>query len=224
MQCLIASASSARGTRRLIGMSLERRASFGACSEKASRTEGSACSSVWTCSASPDVETVTCDTGTASPAGSTSTRIAWTTASTLSSGSPMPMKITLATCSPNTCAASATCATISAADRLRSSPIRPVSQKEHPIRHPTCDETQSDHDLPPGAGIATISTSSPPPQHSTYFSVSPSAGGAGGAPPPQANESGAVGSHRPCSAAPSSPAARSSGSEATARSRLPAEQ
>ena len=57
--------------------------------------------------------------------------IAWTTASTLSSGSPdhgtrreeqlvrrekgsrglepMPMKITLATCSPSTCAASATC-------------------------------------------------------------------------------------------------------------------
>ena len=109
MQCLIASASSARGTRRLIGMSLqrgvrpllergrkwiaasrgqpraqlgwrvvcgafckgsrlERRASFGAWSEKASRTEGSACSSVRTCSASPDVETVTCDTGTASPA------------------------------------------------------------------------------------------------------------------------------------------------------------
>ena len=50
------------------GSRLERRASFGACSEKASRTEGSACSSVWTCSASPDVETVTCDTGTASPA------------------------------------------------------------------------------------------------------------------------------------------------------------
>ena len=50
------------------GSRLERRASFGAWSEKASRTEGSACSSVRTCSASPDVETVTCDTGTASPA------------------------------------------------------------------------------------------------------------------------------------------------------------
>jgi len=50
------------------GSRLERRASFGAWSEKASRTKGSACSSVRTCSASPDVETVTCDTGTASPA------------------------------------------------------------------------------------------------------------------------------------------------------------
>eukprot|EP00967_Tisochrysis_lutea_P054790 scaffold68653_cov33-Tisochrysis_lutea.AAC.1 len=67
------------------------------------------------------------------------------TASRLSSGSPIPMKTTLATRRPRTCTARATCATISSANSDRKSPSRPVSQKAHPYRQPTCEDTQSDH-------------------------------------------------------------------------------
>ena len=51
-----------------------------------------------------------------------------------------PMKTTLVTARPKVKRATATCATISTALRLRSSPIRPVSQKLQPCAQPTCDE------------------------------------------------------------------------------------
>ena len=93
----------------------------------------------------PTVLTVILRSGTAKPAGSRSTAMARSTSSRLSSGSPIPMKTTFVGRAPRCRAATAYCATISAAVRLRWSPRRPVSQKTHPRAHPACDETQTVH-------------------------------------------------------------------------------
>ncbi len=92
------------------------------------------------------------------------------TASQLSSGSPMPMNTTLVGASAGSSRiTSRTWAAISVAVRLRRNPIRPVAQNTQPNAHPTCDEMHSVRRLP--SGISTDSMASPSPRSHRYFSV-----------------------------------------------------
>src|SRR5205814_1459015 len=95
---------------------------------------------------------------------------ALSTASQLSSGSPIPMNTTLVGASSGSSRiTSRTWAAISAALKLRRNPIRPVAQNTQPNAHPTCDEMHSVRRLP--SGISTDSTASPSPRSQRYFSV-----------------------------------------------------
>ena len=104
------------------------------------------------------------------PAGSVSAPIALTSRGKLASGSPMPMKTTLETapCAP----AWSTCATISAAVRLRATPSNPDAQNAHAIPHPIWLETHTVWRSP--SRMETASTSSPSCARNSSLAVRPS--------------------------------------------------
>jgi hypothetical protein len=120
----------------------------------------------------PTVQTVSLSWANASPPGSVSTRSAGSRPSRLSSGSPMPWKTTASARLPDKVASATTWPTISAAVRLRSSPMAPVSQKVHARAQPTCVETQSDL-RPRPIGSETLSMTRPSSSRSARFRTAP---------------------------------------------------
>jgi len=92
----------------------------------------------------------------------------------------MPMKTRLRISQPSTARTVTTWATISAALRLRSRPMRPVSQKVQPMRQPTWEEMHNDQvdcwpSSPRRIGMRTHSISKPSWVRSTALAVPPSA-------------------------------------------------
>ena len=136
------------GVARLMGMICERISSLGAlmlmampslrqpgwaiCSQRRARP-----------SALPTVLTMMLVMGTHAPLWSVRMAIDSITASTLSSGSPMPMKTMFLTVACRSWVAANHWPTISGAVSERTSPIWAVSQKPHPMAQPTWLETHS---------------------------------------------------------------------------------
>mmetsp|Transcript_37399 Transcript_37399/g.62961 ORF Transcript_37399/g.62961 Transcript_37399/m.62961 type:complete len:205 (-) Transcript_37399:677-1291(-) len=118
------------------------------------------------CGTSPDVDTVILLEDSASPRSLARMSTASITASTLCSGSPMPMNTTLVTLPMPSAAAmrfaSTTCSTICSVVRFPRSPMRPVKQNWQFIAQPTWLEMHTVR-RPLGAGIITASTIPPLP-------------------------------------------------------------
>ena len=103
----------------------------------------------------------------ASPHDSVSTRVAASTASKLSSGSPMPMNTMFVRESLS--GMDKIWFTICAAERLPWNPCRPVMQKVQPMRHPACELT---HNVARSrSGMYTASMSRPPAPRNRYLAV-----------------------------------------------------
>ena len=138
------SSSSPKPYRAVIGISCSLCSGFDAFSETASlpRTDCVPCSRIL--GTTPAVETVMRRWGMPTPRGSARSRVARITARKLSRGSPIPIITTFSgrRRSRRPCArpSTTTCATISPAVKLRSSPISAVKQNLQSTGQPTCVE------------------------------------------------------------------------------------
>ena len=144
-----------------IGMSSRRSGGDGACNETANRNCSPRFANFARLGRMPTVETVMCRAPIPNPAGWFRIVSVVSTASQLSSGSPIPMNTTLVGCcagSRNTI--SRTWPAISPAERLRRNPMRPVAQKTQPSAHPACDEMHSVRRLPSGMNTDSIASPS----------------------------------------------------------------